>query len=147
MKAKISLITLGVDDLERATVFYAEGLGLPRYEFTGDTEAATASDVEAGAGVSFFILEGTWLALYPRAELAKDLGLATAETAGFSGITLAHNVPSEEAVDAVLAQAVAAGAELIKPGQSVFWGGYCGYFRDPEGHYWEVAYNPFQDLT
>lgn len=147
MKAKISLITLGVDDLERATRFYAEGLGLPRYEFTGDTETATASDVDASTGVSFFILEGTWLALYPRAELAKDLGLTTAETAGFSGITLAHNVPSEEAVDALLAQAVAAGAELVKPGQNVFWGGYSGYFRDPEGHYWEVAYNPFQDLT
>lgn len=134
MKPKISLVTLGVDDLERATRFYSQGLGLPRYEFEG-------------AGVSFFNLEGTWLALYPREELARDIGLADAGPSGFSGITLAHNVASPAEVDAVLQQAISAGAKLVKAGQKVFWGGYSGYFQDTEGHYWEVAYNPFQDLT
>jgi len=134
MKPKISLVTLGVDDLDRATRFYGEGLGLPRHEFDG-------------GGISFFSLEGTWLALYPRAELVKDIGLSEPVQFGFSGITLAHNVASKPEVDAVLEKAVAAGAKLVKPAQEVFWGGYSGYFQDPEGHYWEVAYNPYQDLT
>ncbi|MEE3169662.1 MAG: VOC family protein [Pseudomonadota bacterium] len=134
MKAKISLVTLGVDDLERATRFYGEGLGLPRHEFEG-------------GGISFFSLQDTWLALYPRAELLKDLGLPASTETGFSGITLAHNVATKAEVDALLQQAVAAGATLIKPAEEVFWGGYSGYFQDTEGHYWEVAYNPFQDLT
>ncbi len=135
MKPKISLITLGVDDLERATRFYEEGLGLPRHNFDSD-------------GVAFFELEGTWLSLFPRSSLAEDIGLpADTPSQGFSGVTLAHNVASEQEVDAVLQQAVAAGATLVKPGQKVFWGGYSGYFQDPEGHYWEVAYNPFADLT
>lgn len=134
MKPKISLVTLGVDDLDRATRFYSEGLGLPQYEFEG-------------GGVSFFSLEGTWLALYPRADLVKDIGLSEPVQFGFSGITLAHNVASKPEVDAVLERAVAAGATLVKPAQEVFWGGYSGYFQDTEGHYWEVAYNPYQDLT
>lgn len=134
MKPKISLVTLGVDDLERATRFYAEGLGLPKYEVDSD-------------GISFFDLQGTWLALYPRESLADDLGLPVAGLKGFSGITLAHNVASKAEVDALLKQAVAAGAKLIKPAVEVFWGGYSGYFQDTEGHYWEVAYNPHQDLT
>jgi len=134
MKPKISIITLGVDDLERATRFYGEGLGLPKHDFEGGK-------------ISFFSLEGTWLALYPRDELAKDIGLAVPTQAGFSGITLAHNVASKAEVDAVLDQAVSAGARLIKPAVEVFWGGYSGYFQDTEGHYWEVAYNPYQDLT
>lgn len=134
MKPKISLITLGVDDLDRATRFYGEGLGLPQYEFEGE-------------GVAFFSLEGTWLALYPREELARDIGLTGAEGPAAASVTLAHNAPSPEEVDAVLAQAVSAGATLIKPAQEVFWGGYSGYFQDPERHYWEVAFNPFMDLT
>ena len=134
MKPKISIITLGVDDLERATHFYAEGLGLPKHDFEGGK-------------ISFFSLQGTWLALYPRDELAKDIGLAVSTQAGFSGIALAHNVASKAEVDAVLDQAVSAGARLIKPAVEVFWGGYSGYFQDTEGHYWEVAYNPHQDLT
>jgi len=134
MKAKISLITLGVDDLERAIRFYRDGLGLPQYSFESE-------------GVAFFDLEGTWLGLFPREELAKDIGLPSAEGSGFSGITLAHNVASKEAVDALLEQAATAGGTLVKPAQEVFWGGYSGYFRDTEGHYWEVAYNPFMDLT
>ncbi|WP_203301025.1 VOC family protein [Marinobacter sediminum] len=134
MKPKISLVTLGVDDLDRATRFYGEGLGLPRHEFDG-------------GGVSFFSLKGTWLALYPREELAKDIGLPVPVEVAFSGITLAHNVASKSEVDALLQQAIEAGATLIKPAQEVFWGGYSGYFQDTEGHYWEVAYNPYQDLT
>lgn len=134
MKPKISIITLGVDDLDRATRFYADGLGLPRYEFED-------------SNISFFSLEGTWLALYPRDELARDIGLDASSPTGFSGITLAHNVASKDEVNAVLAQAVSAGATLVKPAEEVFWGGYSGYFQDPEGHYWEVAFNPYEDLT
>ena len=92
-------------------------------------------------------MEGAWLSLFPREALSRDIGIADDAPSGFSGITLAHNVASQAAVDQVIEQAVAAGAELIKPGEEVFWGGYSGYFRDPEGHYWEVAYNPFMDLT
>ncbi|WP_249977835.1 VOC family protein [Vreelandella olivaria] len=134
MKPKISLITLGVKHLARAIHFYRDGLGLPEHETDSDE-------------VAFFKLEGTWLSLFPREALAEDIGITDDTPDGFSGITLAHNVASQDAVDKVLEQAVAAGAELIKPAESVFWGGYSGYFRDPEGHYWEVAYNPFMDLT
>lgn len=134
MKAKISLITLGVDDLERARHFYRDGLGFIEHE--------TESD-----GVVFFALEGCWLSLFPKPDLAADIGLPVASSTGFSGVTLAHNVASKAEVDAVLGQAVNAGAALIKPAQEVFWGGYSGYFQDPDGHYWEVAYNPFHDLT
>ena len=134
MKPKISLITLGVHDLQRAIRFYREGLGLPEHE----------TDSEE---VAFFKMEGAWLSLFPREALSRDIGIADDAPSGFSGITLAHNVASQAAVDQVLEQAVAAGAELIKSGEEVFWGGYSGYFRDPEGHYWEVAYNPFMDLT
>lgn len=134
MKPKISIVTLGVGDLDRATRFYGEGLGLPRYDFEG-------------GNISFFSLEGTWLALYPREDLAKDIGLPVSTQPVFSGITLAHNVARKSEVDEVLGQAVAAGGKLIKSAQEAFWGGYSGYFQDPEGHYWEVAYNPYQDLT
>ena len=134
MKPKISLITLGVHDLQRAIRFYREGLGLPERETDSDE-------------VAFFKMEGAWLSLFPREALSRDIGIADDAPSGFSGITLAHNVASQAAVDQVIEQAVAAGAELIKPGEEVFWGGYSRYFRDPEGHYWEVAYNPFMDLT
>lgn len=138
MNPKISLITLGVDDLKRAVHFYRDGLGLPQHEIDAE-------------GVAFFALNGTWLGLYPREELAKDIGLESGlesgQGSGFGGITLAHNVTSKEAVDAVLEEAIKAGATLIKPGQEVFWGGYSGYFQDLDGYYWEVAFNPFMDLT
>ena len=134
MKSKISIITLGVTDLERATHFYRDGLGLPQYEFEG-------------GGITFFALYGTWLALYPWESLAEDIGLYPGESGKFGGITLAHNVGSKEEVDIVLQQAIDAGASLVKPAQEAFWGGYSGYFKDPDGHIWEVAYNPFQDLT
>jgi catechol 2,3-dioxygenase-like lactoylglutathione lyase family enzyme len=134
MKPKIGLITLGVRDLERSLRFYRDGLGLPTHDYKPEQ------------GIVFFEMEGTWLALYPRDELAKDAGVP-AEGGGFAGIALAHNVPSKEEADKVFAQAVAAGAKPVKKPQDVFWGGYSGYFADPDGHLWEVAFNPFTDLT
>ncbi|HEX7651460.1 MAG TPA: VOC family protein [Candidatus Paceibacterota bacterium] len=134
MKPKIGLITLGVRDFQKSLAFYRDGLGFPLHDY------------KAEQGVAFFKLEGTWLSLFPREELAKDAH-QPAEGSGFSGITLAHNEPSREGVDAVFARALAAGAAEVKKPQDVFWGGYSGYFADPDGHLWEVAYNPFTDLT
>jgi len=128
MQPRISMITLGVADLERATAFYRDGLGLPL--------------MDHDPGISFFPLNGSWLALYERGALADDAAVA-AEGSGFPGFTLSHVVGSEAEVDELLERAVAAGAELTKPGQRVFWGGYSGYFRDPDGFLWEVAHNPF----
>jgi catechol 2,3-dioxygenase-like lactoylglutathione lyase family enzyme len=128
MKPRISMITLGVTDLDRATRFYEQGLGLPRQPIEAE-------------GVAFFALQGTWLALFPRHELAKDAGVSE-EGNGFRGVALAHNVASKEEANAVLEQAAGAGGQLIKPAQDVFWGGYSGYFADPDGHLWEVAWNP-----
>ena len=128
MKPHITIITLGVIDLQRAINFYEKGLGLPR---------KNESD-----SIAFFDMSGTMLALYPRDELAEDITISP-EGTGFQGFTLAHNVASPEEVDMTLAEAVAAGAELVKPGQAAFWGGYSGYFKDPDGFYWEVAHNPF----
>jgi catechol 2,3-dioxygenase-like lactoylglutathione lyase family enzyme len=134
MKPKIGLITLGVADLKRSLAFYRDGLGFPTHNY------------DAAQGVVFFKLEGTWLSLFPRDELAKDA--AVPETgSGFRGITLAHNEPTKEGVDKVFAEAIAAGATPVKRPQDVFWGGYSGYFADPDGHLWEVAYNPYTDLT
>ncbi|MDQ3812396.1 MAG: VOC family protein [Armatimonadota bacterium] len=132
MEPRISLITLGVFDLARSTAFYRDGLGLPT---TGDFE-----------GVTFFKLKGTWLALYPREDLAADARVSS-EGSGFSGFTLAHNVQSKDEVDAVLQQAEKAGAKILKPAQDTDWGGYSGYFADPDGYLWEVAWNPHFDLT
>lgn len=132
MKPHLSMVTLGVRDLPRAVAFYEKGLGLPRLDFDSDS-------------VAFFTLAGAWLSLFGRDDLAKDAGVP-AEGSGFSGISLAHNVASREDVDATLTQAVAAGATLVKPGQDVFWGGYSGYFADPDGHLWEVAWNPFMQV-
>jgi len=95
--------------------------------------------------VSFFPLAGAWLSLFPWEELAKDAGVDSAGT-GFRAMSLAQTVGSEEEVDAVLALAVKAGGLLVKPGQKVFWGGYSGYFSDPDGHLWEIAYNPFMQI-
>ena len=134
MKPKISIVSLGVRDFERSLAFYRDGLGLPTHNY------------KPGEGIVFFEMEGTWLSLYPRDEAAKDAGVS-AEGSGFAGITLAHNVPSKAEADRVFAQAVAAGAKPVKQPQDVFWGGYSGYFADPDGHLWEVAYNPFTDLT
>ncbi|MFQ5899353.1 MAG: VOC family protein [Candidatus Methylomirabilia bacterium] len=128
MKPYVTLITLGVKDLDRSIEFYERGLGLPRKQ--------------GPEGIAFFDTEGTMLSLYPRDKLAEDITISGGGS-GFQGFTLAHNVDSEEAVDATLEQAVAAGAELVKPGQKASWGGYSGYFTDPDGYYWEVAWNPY----
>lgn len=127
MDPRISIVTLGVEDLERSTAFYGDGLGLPREESEGD--------------IAFFRTAGTWLALYPREALAEDATVSP-EGSGFRGVTLAHNVASKEAVRSVLAEAQAAGATVVKEAQDVFWGGYSGYFSDPDGFLWEVAWNP-----
>ncbi|MBK7664961.1 MAG: VOC family protein [Candidatus Methylophosphatis roskildensis] len=128
MEPRLSLVTLGVADLARAIAFYRDGLGLPlRPESAGD--------------IAFFGLAGAWLALYPRNALAED-ALSAPQGSGFRGFTLAHNLRSEAEVDALLAQACAAGATLVKPAQKTFWGGYSGYFADPDGFLWEIAHNP-----
>ena len=128
MEPRISIITLGVTDLPRSVEFYRDGLGLPLVD-------------ENTESIAFFQNKGTWLALYPREALAADVGVDT-EGSGFSGVTLAHNVRSREEVDALLATAVAAGAKLVKPAEDTFWGGYSGYFSDPDGYLWEIAWNP-----
>ena len=132
MKPKISIVTLGVADVPRAAEFYL-ALGLPVHR-------------DAEGDHVMFRMEGSWLALYPRDLLAADATVPAAG-GGFSGVTLAHNVASKEAVDATLEEARTKGATLVKPGQDAEWGGYSGYFADPDGHLWEVAWNPFTDLT
>ncbi|WP_070988897.1 VOC family protein [Halofilum ochraceum] len=128
MKPRISMITLGVRDLAQSVHFYEQGLGLPR--------------MESPPEVAFFTLNGSWLGLYGRESLADDAGVPAGGT-GFAGFTLAHYVDSEAAVDELLERAVSVGATLIKPARKVFWGGYSGYFADPDGYLWEVAHNPF----
>ncbi len=128
MEPRISLVTLGVTDLSRSVEFYRDGLGLPLVD-------------ENTESIAFFQTRGTWLALYPRDALAADVGVTT-EGQGFSGVTLAHNVRTREEVDALLDVAVAAGVTLVKPAQDAFWGGYSGYFADPDGYLWEIAWNP-----
>lgn len=127
MEQRLSLITLGVADLERARAFY-ERLGWKR-------------SVRKAEGVVFFQTGCMALALWPRAELAKDANVID-DGGAFTGVALAYNARSRDEVDAVLAEAVAAGARLLKPAQEAFWGGYQGYFADPDGHLWEVAWNP-----
>ena len=131
MEPRITIVTLGVSDLERSIGFYRDGLGLPLQD--------------GPEGIAFFQTAGTLLSLYPRESLAEDATVSP-EGSGFRGFTLAHNVRSTDEVDRVLAQAVEAGAKLLKPGQKVFWGGYSGYFEDPDGFLWEVAWNPHLPL-
>lgn len=128
MEARISLVTLGVADLARSLRFYRDGLGWP---------VSSAS----GGDVAFFRTGGAVLALYPRDLLAADAHLSPAGS-GFGGIALAHNVRSKEQVDEVLALAATAGGQILKPAQVPEWGGYSGYFADPDGYPWEVAWNP-----
>ncbi|MBE7552676.1 MAG: VOC family protein [Anaerolineales bacterium] len=129
MRPKLNLITLGVKDFERSLQFYRDGLGWP-------LSSASQGDV------AFFPLGGVVLALYPRDKLAEDAQVSPAGS-GFSGITLAYNTKSQAEVDEVLQTVENLGATIIKRAQPVFWGGYNGYFADPDGHLWEVAWNPF----
>ena len=126
MDPKVSLVTIGVKDLDESIQFYRDGLDLPMRNREPDSD------------VAFFTLNGAWLSVYPREKLAEDATVPDDGT-GFSGMTLAHNVTSEDEVDAVLAEAKAAGGRIVKPAQDTFWGGYSGYFADPDNHLWEVA--------
>ncbi len=129
MEPRLNIVTLGVRDLERAVAFYRDGLGWP------------LSSASVGDFAIFALSTGTALALYPRDLLAADAHVK--DGGGFGGITLAQNVADKQAVDNVLAQAVGAGGTLLKPAVTAEWGGYSGYFADPDGHPWEVAWNPF----
>ena len=136
MDARLNIVTLGVADLKRARDFYEHGLGW---------KVSSVSNEQ----IAFFQLGGTVLALYPADELAADAMQAPAQNldgAGFRGVTLAQNVTTKEDVAAVLRHAEQAGGRVIKPAQDVFWGGHSGYFVDPDGHLWEVAWNPYVTL-
>ena len=134
MKPIVSIITLGVSDIKKSVKFYRDGLGFKPHNFKeGDT-------------FMMFEMEGTWLALFPKDKLAEDITISP-KGEGFGGITLAHNVKSKEEVNKVFQLAISCGAKAIKTPENVFWGGYSGYFADPDGYYWEIAYNPFTDLT
>jgi len=121
------MITLGVSDLKSSILFYEKGLGFPRMESPPD--------------VAFFTLNGTWLGLYGREALAEDAEISS-EGNGFHGFSLSHNVQSEKEVDNIMRDALNAGASSVKKPQKAFWGGYHGYFKDPDGHLWEIAHNP-----
>ena len=134
MKPSITVLTLGVTDLDRAVAFYRDGLGF-------ETRGIIGREFENGA-VAFFTLDsGLKLALWPRKSIAADTGLRL-QAANATELTIGHNVDSIEEVDAVMAQATHAGATITKPAHKTFWGGYSGYFQDPDGHVWEVGFNP-----
>ncbi len=129
MQPRISMITLGVKDIKKSIEFYQNGLGFKRFEPYDDN-------------VAFFELNGTWLGLFGKEALAKDANVEYNESS-FNGFSLAHNLTSKQQVDTVFAEALKAGAIETKKPQEVFWGGYSGYFKDPDGYLWEIAYNPF----
>ena len=134
MKPRITLVTLGVEDLERSLAFYRDGLGFA-------TRGIVGTEFEQGAVVFIDLENGLKLALWPRASLAHDTGLPVGAP-GAMALSLGHNVRTREEVDAVMAQAKQAGATIVKPAHETFWGGYAGYFQDPDGHVWEIAWNP-----
>lgn len=134
MEPRVTVITIGVDDLEASLRFYREGLGFP-------TEGIVGREYEHGAVVFFQLQPGLRLALWPRESISHDTGLP-AGPASPTEMTLGHNVGSKAAVDAVMAKAAAAGAAIVKAAQDTSWGGYAGYFQDPDGHLWEVVWNP-----
>ncbi len=134
MKPRITVLTLGVDDLEASLRFYRDGLGLA-------TEGIVGQELEYGAVAFFDLQPGLRLALWPRASIARDAGLPV-QPPSTTDLTISHNVNSKEEVDAVMAEAGRAGAKIVKAAQDTFWGGYAGYFQDPDGHLWEVVWNP-----
>ena len=132
MEPRVSIITLGVKDLEASYEFYKNGLGFP-------------TSREEGAPIVFFRIQGTCFALYPIDELAKDIGEGyKRDPSSFSGITLAHNTKEKDQVDQVMALARASGAKIVKEAADTIWGGYSGYFSDPDGYLWEIAYGAFE---
>ena len=134
MKPRVTIITLGVDDLERALQFYRDGLGL-------ETQGIVGQEFEDGEVVFFDLQGGGQLALFPRTSIAKDAGVPVGPRSQ-TELTLAHNVNSKAEVDAIVAQAERAGAKIETAPHDTFWGGYAGYFSDPDGHLWEIAWNP-----
>jgi catechol 2,3-dioxygenase-like lactoylglutathione lyase family enzyme len=134
MTPRITILTLGVDDLERALRFYRDGLGLR-------TEGIVGKEFEQGAVAFFDLQAGLKLALWPRQSISHDTGLPVSSPSP-TEFTIGHNVSSKEKVDAVMEQARIAGAVIVKAAQDTFWGGYAGYFQDPDKHLWEVAWNP-----
>jgi catechol 2,3-dioxygenase-like lactoylglutathione lyase family enzyme len=134
MKPRITVITLGVDNLERSLRFYRDGLGFR-------TEGIIGQEFAQGAVVFFDLQAGLKLALWPRTSISHDSGLPLGSPSS-TELTLGHNVSSKAEVDGVMAQVQGAGAIIVKPAQDTFWGGYAGYFQDPDGHLWEVVWNP-----
>lgn len=134
MKPRITILTIGVDDLERSLKFYRDGLGLP-------TQGVVGEEFEHGAVAFFDLQNGLKLALWPRKSIAHDSKVPQTAPSP-TEFTIGHNVNSKAEVDAVMAQAKQAGARIIKPANDTFWGGYGGYFQDPDDHLWEVAWNP-----
>jgi uncharacterized protein len=134
MRPRIKVITLGVSDLERALTFYRDGLGLP-------TEGIIGQQFEDGAVVFFHMNDDLILALYPKSSLAKDANIAVTPSSP-SELSIGHIVKSKKEVDEIMKQAERAGARITDPAHERFWGGYSGYFQDPDGHLWEIAWNP-----
>lgn len=134
MKPRITVITIGVDNLEKSVAFYRDGFGLP-------TQGIIGAEFEHGAVAFFDLQAGVRLAVWPRTSIAHDTGMPPGPSSA-TEFTLGHNVSSQEEVDTVMAQAQQAGAHIVKPAQETFWGGYAGYFQDPDGHLWEIVWNP-----
>ena len=134
MKPRISVLTIGVADLDRSLAFYRDGLGLP-------TDGIVGREYEHGAVAFFELAGGLKLAIWAQENIAHDSGLACQPISSTS-FTIGHNVASREEVDAAMEEAARAGAEIVKPAQDTFYGGYAGYFRDPDGHLWEIVWNP-----
>ena len=134
MKPRITVLTIGVDDLKKSLKFYRDGLGLK-------TDGIVGEEFEYGSVVFFDLQNGLKFALYPRKSLAHDANIPQTPPST-TELSIGHNVNSKKEVDTVMAQAKKAGANILKPAQKTFWGGYAGYFQDPDGHLWEVAWNP-----
>lgn len=139
MRPRITLITLGVDDLEKSLAFYRDGLGLP-------TQGIVGKEFEHGAVAFFDLQNGVKLALWPRGSIAHDANISL-QPRSATELTIGHNVGSRAEVDVVMAQAKRAGAKIIKPAQETFWGGYAGYFQDLDDHVWEIAWNPEMEIV
>ena len=138
MKPRITVITIGVDDLERSLRFYRDGLGLK-------TEGIIGTEFEYGAVAFFELQAGLKLGIWPRNSISRDTGLPLGNPSA-TEFTIGHNVSSKAEVDAVMAQAKSAGAFIVKPAQDTFWGGYAGYFQDLDGHLWDVVWNPHWEM-